>query len=283
MLASPLQDPGAPDKEVGRYLANLSQQAPPNEIAGNIPSARLMGSGASTTDLAKKHMTKFLSGFRQFQKTYFASNTALFETLKKTQRPKTVIIGCCDSRVDPALLTGSDPGDLFVIRNVANLVMPYCSDAGIHGVAAALEFAVLVLGVENIIVLGHSKCGGINALLRGVPPNFEFISPWMSIAQRAKEKTLKYFGDRSEEEQQRACEHASILQSIENLITYPWLRERLEKGQLNVTGWYFDFETGDLLGYNPETLAFERLVSEDSGQSPTATRSDAASQTAPAK
>ncbi|KAJ8331274.1 hypothetical protein QVD99_005693 [Batrachochytrium dendrobatidis] len=262
----------------GRYLEHLSNpqlSQPKDTNSASIQQGRVLGT--SNTDLSQVQMGKFLSGFKRFRKTYFASNTALFDSLKKAQKPKTVLLGCCDSRVDPAILTDCDPGDLFVIRNVANLVAPYGPDSGYHGVASALEFAVLVLGVENIIVLGHSKCGGISALLRGVSPDFEFIAPWVSIAQQAKEKTLKYFGDRSEEEQQRACEHASILQTIENLVTYPWIKDRLQAGQLNLTGWYFDFESGDLLGYNPESLNFEPLVQDEHPERATSARSTRAS------
>ncbi|KAI8927626.1 carbonic anhydrase [Entophlyctis helioformis] len=256
----------------GRYLAYLSRDdivqvgtpaTPGRTLASAQIDDRIIGS-KHHSGMASPRMSKFLSGFKRFHKTYFASNTELFETLKNGQAPKTVLVGCCDSRVDPAILTDCDPGDLFVIRNVANLVAPYKPDTGFHGVSAALEFAVKALHVENIIVLGHSKCGGIDALMSGVYSQFEFIAPWMSIAQRAKEKTIKYFGDKPYDVQRRACEHASILQSLENLITYPWIRERLQAGEINMTGWYFDFEKGDLLGYNPDSLGFETLVIDDS-------------------
>ncbi|KAH6584115.1 hypothetical protein BASA61_007670 [Batrachochytrium salamandrivorans] len=250
----------------GKYLENLSNPKPPppppptNQYGDLSSSSNKQGRvlGTSNTDISEKQMDKFLSGFKRF---------------RKAQKPKTVLLGCCDSRVDPAIITDCDPGDLFVIRNVANLVAPYQPDAGYHGVAAALEFAVQVLCVENIIVLGHSKCGGISALLRGVSSELEFIAPWVSIAQKAKDKTLKYFGDRSEEEQQRACEHASILQTIENLVTYPWIHSKLQRGDLNLTGWYFDFESGDLMGYNPDTLDFEALVDNDCSEHASPTRS----------
>ena len=133
---------------------------------------------------------RFLTGFRVFQKDYFGPQSDHFEPLKHGQSPKTMIIGCSDSRVDPALLTNSAPGDIFMVRNVANLVPPFESDGGQHGVSAALEFAVTILEVEHIIVLGHSQCGGINALMNG---NCEarggsFISRWMSIAAPARDR-----------------------------------------------------------------------------------------------
>ena len=108
-------------------------------------------------------------------------------------------------RVDPAIITGADPGDLFIIRNVANLIAPYHPDGFQHGVSAALEYAVQVLNVENIIVLGHSRCGGIDALMKGTTSQFEFVGPWMSIAQGAKDRTIRHFGHRPMAEQCRAC------------------------------------------------------------------------------
>ena len=244
--------------QTGKYLELLSTGS--LNRTGDDAQTPLRPTSATSAHTQDANMKKFLSGFKRFQKNYFAENTELFNTLKAGQSPKTVLVGCCDSRVDPALITDCDPGDLFVIRNVANLVAPYEPDNGKHGVSAALEYAVKILHVENIIVLGHSTCGGIDALLKGLPDDFEFIGPWVRIAERAKEKTLKYFANSPYEVQRRACEHASILQSLENLVTYPWINERLLKGELNITGWYFDFGKGDLLGYNPDTLNFEPLL-----------------------
>lgn len=206
-------------------------------------------------------MSKFLSGFKKFQKTFFQNNTDLYSKLAVGQNPKTLLVGCCDSRVDPVMITGSDPGDLFVVRNVANLIAPYAPDKGHHGVSAAIEYAVKVLKVENIVVLGHVQCGGIRALMTMAPDDesFEFIAPWMSIAIRAREKSLKLFGSNDLETQCRYCEHASILVSLENLVTYPWVKESLLSGQLSLNGWYFDFVTGQLTGYNPENNEFEAL------------------------
>jgi carbonic anhydrase len=204
-------------------------------------------------------MKKFLSGFKRFQKTYFSQHHELYDALKFRQTPKTLVVGCCDSRVDPAIITDCDPGDLFVVRNVGNLVAPYKPDDNYHGVSAALEYAVKTLEVEIIIVLGHTHCGGIDALMRGNLKDTEFLGNWMKIAAQAKERTLKYFGDQDYEIQKKACEHASILNSVENLFTYPWIREKLQQGKLTLSGWYFDFDSGDLLGYNPDSGSFETL------------------------
>ncbi|KAJ3325197.1 hypothetical protein HDV06_004987 [Boothiomyces sp. JEL0866] len=184
------------------------------------------------------HLSKFLTGYQRFHKNYFTENRTLYETLQNGQAPKTILIGCCDSRVDPAIITDCDPGDIFVVRNVANLVAPYkpgnFTDKGHHGTASALEYAVKVLKVESIVILGHSKCGGIDALMRDTARNYEFLGPWVEIGQKAKEKTLNY----------------------------PWIVDRLKQGIISINGWYFDFETGRLSAYDPDTCHFELLDTE---------------------
>lgn len=200
---------------------------------------------------------KFIAGFKQFQRSYFGENRELFDRLKKHQEPRTLIISCCDSRVDPAILTNSEPGDLFVVRNVANLVPPYETGGGHHGVSAALEFGVCSLGVEHIIVLGHSQCGGIRALMEDSYGSGEggFIAKWMQIASSASEKVRQELPQKSIELQSRACEQAAILLSLENLLTFPWIAQRVENGTLRLHGWYFDLGHGELLGYDTETKA----------------------------
>ncbi|TPX60250.1 carbonic anhydrase [Powellomyces hirtus] len=216
--------------------------------------------------IQREHMSKFLSGFRRFHNRYFADNTSVFSNLQHGQAPKTLLIGCCDSRCDPAIITDCDPGDIFVVRNVANLVPPYIANetGALHGTSAAMEFAVKGLKVASIIVLGHTQCGGIAALLKGDHKGLEFIESWMRIAQRAKETTLKNFSDKDYAVQARACEHASILCSLQNLTTYPWIKERLATGEISINGWYFDFSTGDLLAYDPDSDSFQSIL--DGGQ-----------------
>lgn len=205
---------------------------------------------------------KFIHGFRNFQEEYFHEDHELFDCLKKGQRPKVVLIGCSDSRVDPSMMVRSEPGDLFIVRNVANLVPPCEHDQAYHGVSAALEYAVCHLEVEHIIVLGHSNCGGIRSLMEGIPSdkNGEYISKWVSIAERAKQQVLETFSDASPERQAKACEHASILVSLENLLTFPWVRERVDAGKLDLHGWYFDIESGNLYSYHPASGEFALLV-----------------------
>jgi len=209
---------------------------------------------------------RFITGFRVFQKDYFGSQSEQFEPLKHGQSPKTMIIGCSDSRVDPALLTNSAPGDIFMVRNVANLVPPCERDGGQHGVSAALEFAVCSLEVEHIIVLGHSQCGGINALMSGNcdATSDSFIARWMSIADPAREKIVAELGDKDPAFQRRAAEQAAILLSIENLHSFPFVDERVARGALSLHGWYFDIQVGELLEYRADLGAFKRLSSKAS-------------------
>ncbi|MES2356484.1 MAG: carbonic anhydrase [Pseudomonadota bacterium] len=204
----------------------------------------------------------FITGFGRFQKKYFSSDQELYDQLRVGQRPKALVIACCDSRADPAIITDCNPGELFVVRNVANLVPPYETDGGIHGVSAALEFGVKSLNVEHIIILGHALCGGINALMQGElkAEESEFIGPWMRIADRARTDVLDRLGHKSMDEQTRACEKAAILTSLENLITFPWIEERVNAGTLRLHGWYFDLVRGALLGYNSDTDRFTPLV-----------------------
>ncbi|WP_018151846.1 carbonic anhydrase [Leeia oryzae] len=208
-------------------------------------------------------LERFVEGFRNFQQQYFAEAGSVFETLAKGQQPKTLLIGCCDSRVDPALLTQCAPGEMFVVRNVANLV-PVC-EVGTHnqGVSAGIQFAVCDLEVERIIILGHAHCGGIRALMNGRgsnPKPEDYIGRWMKIAEPARQKVLTELHGKSEDIQRRAAELASILVSLDNLLTFPWIKSRVDEGKLSLHGWYFDIEQGALLAFDPEARRFMPLV-----------------------
>ena len=208
-----------------------------------------------------KDIAHFIAGFKKFRQEYFAADEQRFAPLKQGQQPKVLLIGCSDSRVDPAILTGCAPGELFVVRNVANLVPPCEHDQHHHGVSAALEYAVCHLEVEHIIILGHSGCGGINALMHGISNGkpAEFIGPWVKIAERGRERVLAELAGKESEKQNRACEQAAILISLENLLTFPWIEERVNAGNLLLHGWYFDISIGQLYSYSPESTAFVQL------------------------
>ena len=212
-------------------------------------------------------ISSFLSGFQRFREKYFEGEASLFSRLRHGQNPRTLVIACCDSRVDPVLLTGADPGDIFVVRNVANLVPPYRNGAEMPGIRADIEFAIKGLNVEHIIIVGHRSCGGIQALMDGegiTTHQYEFIGNWVSIARPARERVLRELPNASPEVQARACEQAAIELSLENLVTFPWIRERVESGALTLHGWYFDIERGELLGFSPETGKFTAFPSSAS-------------------
>jgi len=210
-------------------------------------------------------ITAFLAGFGRFQKKYFAGDHSVFSRLRQGQSPRALVISCCDSRADPGMLMGAGPGDIFVVRNVANLVPPYRNGAEMPGIRADIEFAVKGLNVEQIIVLGHSGCGGIRALMDGegiTRSQYEFIGTWVSIASAAREQVLRELAGEPDAVQTRACERLAITLSLDNLMSFPWIRERVEAGSLALHGWYFDIDAGELLGYSPETSSFAPLVAK---------------------
>lgn len=215
---------------------------------------------------------RLLKGFERFQQRYFDAEPALFDDLKHGQHPATLLVGCSDARVDPGLLLGCRPGDLFTVRNVANLVPPCNTDLGaegsLHGVSAAIQFAVEQLAVARIIVMGHAGCGGIRALLarpdaQAPPtsgPQTDFIGPWMRIAEGARHQVDQTLPDASPAQRQRACEQAAILVSLRNLRTFPFVRRAIEEGRLTLHGWYFDLEAGALHGYSERADGFLPMV-----------------------
>ena len=203
---------------------------------------------------------QLIEGFRRFRERSLVGNAQFHELVRFGQTPTTLVVGCCDSRVDPALILDCAPGDLFVIRNVANLVPPAENQGQYHGTSAALEFGVCNLGVQHIIVLGHAQCGGIHALLEGgVATEDSFIAEWMSIAAAARERIEREHAGAGSKERHRACEQQAILVSLNNLMTFSWIRERVELGRLALHGWYFDIERGELLGYDAAKGRFETL------------------------
>ena len=199
-----------------------------------------------------KDIPRFLAGFKNFQRTYFCDGSTFFSDLKRGQTPKVLVIACSDSRVDPAILTGCEPGDMFVVRNVANLVPPYEATPGNHGVSAAVEYAVRVLGVEHVIVLGHSCCGGIQALMHPQKEKLgEFIAPWVKIAEPALREVNEKLADKDFHLRQHACEKAAVLVSLENLLTFPFVRQAVADERLTLHGLWTDAGEGGLFQYDP--------------------------------
>jgi carbonic anhydrase len=211
-----------------------------------------------------KDINDLAAGFRRFQSAYYGERRELVERLARHgQAPKVMVVACCDSRVDPAIVTDCDPGDLFVVRNVANLVPPFEEGGGYHGTSAALEFAVRCLHVGHVIVMGHARCGGIRALLGDIRIEggaSQFIAPWMSIAEEARREVAATHGANETESRAVACEQAAIRVSLGNLMSFPFVRERVAAGRLQLHGWYFDLDRGELQGYDPLTGSFVLLA-----------------------
>lgn len=204
---------------------------------------------------------RLLDGYRSFMANRYAAEEGRYRTLADTgQKPKTMVVACCDSRAAPETIFDCGPGELFVVRNVANLVPPYKPDGEYHGTSAALEFAVQSLKVTDIVVLGHGRCGGIQASLnQGQEPLSpgDFIGHWMKLVQPAADiiaaNTLMTAGER-----QRAMERVSIRFSLQNLRTFPCVNILEGKGRLALHGAWFDISTGELWVMNPQTGDFLR-------------------------
>jgi carbonic anhydrase len=190
-------------------------------------------------------MDRLIEGYRRFRATEWPDRRALFEQLAAHgQHPRALVVACSDSRVDPTMVFGAGPGELFVVRNVANLVPPFAPDAAYHGTSAALEFGVRALEVRDVIVMGHAMCGGIHALLHGAPnPSYHFVGGWIAMAEAARARVL---ANTPLEEAQRACEYEAVRLSLENLRTFPWVRDALREHKLALHGTFFDIRSGIL-------------------------------------
>ena len=198
-------------------------------------------------------MERLLEGYRRFRAEVWPAERARYEALaRRGQRPQTLVIACSDSRVDPQTVFGAGPGELFVVRNVAGLVPPYRPDAGYHGTSAALEYAVRVLGVAQIVVLGHAQCGGIKAMVEGAPAEaLDFVEPWMRIAESVLGALPAQVegGDLLQH-----CEGAVVRLSLANLATFPWIAEAVAAGRLTLGGFRFDIRTGVLARLEGDAL-----------------------------
>jgi len=214
--------------------------------------------------MAANEIDWLLDGFRVFKRHHYSHSPELFHRLTtEGQSPKVAVVACCDSRVDPAIILDAAPGDLFVIRNVANLVPPCESGGKYHGTSAALEFAVRGLEVPQIIVLGHFGCGGIRALIEGSPwvhKDAHFLAPWITMASEARDRALAEVGNVDSEARQRACEKRGVVASLDNLMTFPWIQRRVQADKLTLHGWYFDLKAMTLMRYDPAADSFVLLA-----------------------
>lgn len=195
-------------------------------------------------------LSPLFEGHARFRETlWYAERERLTRLAREGQRPHSCVIACCDSRVSPEMVFDAGPGELFVGRSIANLVPVYTPDGNTHGTSAALEYSVTALGVSNVVVMGHSRCGGIRALVDFAPETSggDFVGPWMAIAVEARNRAYeKAANPENRDEVARICEQESLRLSLDNLMTFPWIRSAVEAGRLSLIGLYYDVDTGTL-------------------------------------
>jgi carbonic anhydrase len=205
-----------------------------------------------------------IEGYRRFRETGWAERRERWAALRHGQEPRVMIIACADSRTDPAQVFDADPGEMFVVRNIAAMVPPFETNPGHHGVSAALEFAVQVLKVREIVVMGHGMCGGCKAALTqelhgSEPGQGGFIADWISMLDDAREPIARELGTTGREAE-RAMEHAAVKISLANLRTFPCVRELEARGRLRLRGAFFAISEGVLHLLDEETGAFAPLT-----------------------
>ncbi len=207
---------------------------------------------------------ELLLRLRRFHSDYFPLHQQRFQDLvAEGQHPKTLFIGCSDSRVVPYLLTGAGPGELFIVRNVGAFIPPYDGSHGLHGTTAAIEFAVLSLHVERIIVCGHSHCGAIRAAYEGVPEEAVALQAWLKLASEA------LLPVRSSPEALRRTEQRVVVLQLERLMAYPMVRREVEKGALTLHGWHYVIEDGEIHIFDVRQGSFvPAAIASNSGTGP---------------
>lgn len=203
-------------------------------------------------------MNKLLQGVQKFQQEIFGLHKKLFKKLAKRQAPHTLFITCSDSRISPSMLTQTEPGEIFILRNAGNIIPPY----GEHpsGEAATIEFALLGLGIENIVICGHSYCGAMKAILQPeIRDKFPSLKAWLRHADSTQKLSLE-IENLSEEEQINYIAKYNILKQLENLKTHPSVQNGLTNKTLNLFGWVYIISTGEVLSYDFSLRRFRPLA-----------------------
>jgi carbonic anhydrase len=217
-----------------------------------------------TADTPDRVLNTLLDGYRRFRDTGWSSNRERWDQLGQGQSPEVMVIACSDSRVDPSQIFDVDPGTIFVVRNVAALVPPFETTPGHHGVSAALEFAVQVLKVKEVVVMGHGLCGGCKAALTQDLKGAEighggFVADWISMLDEAREPVAAAHGTTGRTAE-REMEQAAVRVSLDNLMTFPCVRSKVAKGELTLRGAFFAIADGVLHVMDDETKAFAAVV-----------------------
>lgn len=220
----------------------------------------LLGNLVADDSALIERMLRYAKGHQEFQNLYFKPNEQEFvQLIKKGQSPKALFISCSDSRVLPNLILNANPGDLFVIRTAGNFVPTYDTAIAWDGVAATVEYAVEVLGVKDVIVCGHSHCGAIRGLFQNLDdPKFTLLKKWLRFGQEAK-ATLLATGEFDEKTCCAAAEQLSALYQLTHLMTYPFIKKKVEEKTLTLHAWYFSIEEGTIKYYNEKDNAFVSL------------------------
>jgi carbonic anhydrase len=207
---------------------------------------------------------KLEAGIHHFQANYFATNRDLFERLSVDgQRPETLFVTCCDSRLVPHLITNAAPGELFIVRNVGNIV-PSVERGVVGGVSAAIEYAVEVLNVDHVIVCGHTQCGAIDAILHPERvAHLPYVARWLAASSQIPELIQERYGTLVGDARMTAAVEENVLIQLENLRTFPFVARRLEAGTLKMSGWVFKIATGDVFAYDPIAEQFLQIGSDE--------------------
>jgi len=206
-------------------------------------------------------MKKLIEGAVHFRQNDFESHEQLFKELGNEQKPHTLFRGCSYSRLVPGMITTTKPGELFIIRNIANIVPPFQESGTYLAAISAIEFAVQALEVENIIVCGHSNCGGCAALFK--PDSYFEKLPhtkkWLELALPVKRKVLQVIPEEKIAEREWLTEQMNIVEQLQHLLSYPFIAEKYQKGILQISGWHYIIETGEIFCYNTEKGFFELI------------------------
>jgi carbonic anhydrase len=206
-------------------------------------------------------MKNLIEGAVAFRQNDFETHEQLFSQLGKEQKPHTLFIGCSDSRLVPSMITTTMPGELFIIRNIANIVPPFQHTGEYLAAISAIEFAIQGLEVENIVVCGHSNCGGIAALYKPAEyfQKLPHTQKWLELALPVKDKVLRLLPDGNHASREWLTEQMNIVEQIHHLLTYPYIAEKYEKGLLTISGWYYIIETGEIFSYSAAKGLFELI------------------------
>lgn len=203
----------------------------------------------------EKSFIKMLQGYQAFREKYAHGDQSIMHFLSNQgQQPEVMVVACCDSRVDPALILQCDPGDLFVVRNVANIIPPFEKDEAHHGTSAALEFGVRNLGVEHLILLGHSQCGGVQAVFSNDEQNNDFISNWVSLIKTPFCHPQDDFDNYAK---------LALNKSYQNCLTFPWINEKVKEKKLTIHLWFFDIKMGQIFTYSKTNDEYLPLDASD--------------------